>query len=115
MALTARPDDPRFAEGVAALVGVEPASVLCVPCGDDDVVGVLELIDKTGDASFNFDDVEVAALLAGIAGVALGRDHAGAPVPSPRELGAELDRLAAGDPEQYARVAMLVGALLDRG
>jgi GAF domain-containing protein len=117
MAMAPRPDDPRSAEGIYALLEQRPTSVLCVPCGtEDEVVGVLELVDKVGGGTFSFDDVELATLLAGIAGSALDSSGETSPAArSPAEFGAELQRVAAADPSAYGRVASVLEALLARG
>jgi GAF domain-containing protein len=115
IALTPRGDDPRFAEGITALLGHRPVSVLAVPCAnDDDVIGALELIDRSGGGGFTFDDIELATLLAGIAAAALTLDRGGAAVPEPQQLGGELARLAEADPGRYAVIATAVSALLSR-
>lgn len=117
LAMTPRGDDPRFAEDLFVLLGNRPSSVLCVPCEDDDsTVGALELVDKVGGGAFSFDDVELATLLATIAGVAIAQgDWDGARPPSPEALAGELQRLASADPIRYAIVASVVNALLLRG
>jgi GAF domain-containing protein len=115
IALSPRSDDVRLAEGITALLGTRPTSILSVPCGSEDVVGVLELVDKVGGGAFSFDDVELATLLAGIAGAALQAPGGEINVRPPAEIGAELGRLASADPESYARVATVVEALLARG
>jgi len=116
MAMAVRADDARLGEGVLARLAQPPAGILCVPCtAADTVVGVLELVDKAGGASFSFDDVELTTLLAGIAAAAIEDGTGGVPVRSPAELGGELERLAGADPVEYARVAALVEALLARG
>jgi GAF domain-containing protein len=114
MALAPRADDPRAATGVAAIMGHRPSTVLCIPCeSDDGVVGVLEIVDKADRAMFSFDDVELATLLAGVAGVALQTaGSSSAVVPAPEELSSELRRLATGDPTRYAVVASLIAALV---
>lgn len=116
LALAVAAGDPRLQEGVTAMLSHTPHSVLCVPCsGGDDVLGVLLLLDREG-GQFTYDDVEMATLLAGIAGVALAAGGPGAgQVPGPAELGGELDRLSRTDPSRYATVATLLGALLGRG
>jgi sigma-B regulation protein RsbU (phosphoserine phosphatase) len=116
LALSARADDPRLSEGIAAHLGLRPSTVLCVACeAGDTIVGALELIDKAGGAAFSFDDVELATQLASIGAVALAeRDHAPVTVASPATLGNDLHRLADADPARYAVVAAAVGALLDR-
>lgn len=117
MALAPRADDPRAATGVTALIGAPPVNVLCIPCeSDDGVAGVLEIIDKGDGTMFNFDDVELATLLAGVAGVALQSPGASpVAVPGPDELAGELRRLAGSDPNRYAVLAGLLAALLAGG
>jgi GAF domain-containing protein len=117
LAMSPRRDDERGAEGVAALVGTRPQSVLAVPCGTDDSVhGVLELVEKVGGGPFSFDDVELATLIAGIAGAALASDAAtGSEAPSPRELGDNLVHLASADPARYATLATFLAAVLNDG
>lgn len=114
LAVAPRGDDPRFAEGVAAMLGRVPTNVLTVPCSTDDgVLGALELVDKAGGGNFSFDDVEIATLLAGIAGVALSESVVVVPAPlDPIRLGNELRQLAALDPERYAALAQAITALL---
>jgi GAF domain-containing protein len=115
IALVPRDDDPRFEHGVTALLGHRPSSVLTVPCAnDEDVVGALELIDHVGGGGFTFDDVELATLLAGIAGVALTRDVGGNTVAAPQQLSSELTRLSEVDPNRYAAIATVISALLGR-
>ncbi len=110
-------DDERASTGMAAVIGRRPASVLCIPCDSDSgAVGVLEIVDKLGSEKFSFDDVELATMLAGIAGVALAAlPSARAGVPLPNELAGELRRLADSDPGRYATVATLLAALLASG
>lgn len=116
LALTVRPGDPRLREGVMALLDEAPSAVLAVPCSsDDDAVGALLLLDKAS-GQFTFDDVELATLLAGIAGVAMAQaGPGGVQVPDPTELAGDLERLARADPPRYGRIATIVEALLARG
>jgi GAF domain-containing protein len=117
LAVAPRGDDPRFAEGVAQLLGRRPSSVLTVPCTTaTGVVGALELVDKAGGGTFSFDDAELVTLLADIAGAALVHRSAVVPeVPDAAQLGTELQRLADLDPSRYAAVAPAVAALLEWG
>lgn len=107
-------NNPRFGEGIAAVLGRRPASILSVPCATDDgVLGALELIDKGGGEMFSLDDVEVATLLADVAGAALAAESSRPPaVAEPAQLGRELQRLASTDPSRYAAVATALSALL---
>ncbi len=117
LAMSPRRDDARGAEGIAALIETRPGSVLAVPCGTDDAVhGVLELVEKLGGGPFSFDDVEIATLLAGIAGTALSSDGtAASDVPPPHELADGLARLASDDPQRYAALATFLAAALNDG
>lgn len=117
LALSAGANDPRLSEGVAVALGRRPSSVLCVACESGDaIVGALELVDKAGGATFSFDDVELATLLASIGAVALTTDRqAEAEVASPAQLGAGLQSLADADPARYAAIANAVESLLARG
>jgi GAF domain-containing protein len=96
--------------------GVERA-VLCVPCmSEHGVVGALELVGPPGGEPFPLDATGLAMLFGQVAGVALVQaGGGGSDVPSPAELGAELNRLAAADPERYATVSSVVSALLSHG
>lgn len=97
-------------EGVAGLDG-SPSSILPAPCDDEDVMGVIELVNKRGEA-FNFDDVEIVSLLARVAGGALSELGAQAAVPTPAELARELENLARLDASRYAALARMIQAVL---
>lgn len=115
MALRVRAGDPRVA-AETALLGREPGAVCAVPCvGTDDVNGVLVLVDKGDGGTFDFDDVEVASMLAEIAGVALEEQGAAAAPPDPDELAGHLRDLAQRDPARYRQVATLVAVVLGSG
>jgi hypothetical protein len=103
-------------DGLGSRLGRVPASVLCVPCHyDDAVVGALELVDKPGGAPFSFDDVELVTLLGSIAGAALSASGAEVMARPPNEYARELAQLAASDPVAYARLSVVLEALLARG
>ena len=115
LALNLPHGDPRLFEGLLSRLSGRPSAVLCVPCtADEGVVGGLELV-KVGDGAFSFDDLELATLLASIAGVALAAGGPRPAVATPAELSGDLGRLAATDPARYAAVAAAVEALLARG
>lgn len=114
MAVVPRSNDTQFSRGVPAAIGVVPTSVLCVPCGEDEVLGALEVIDKNGGGSFSFDDIEIATLLAGIAGAALASDATARSVATPRELASRLEVIATHDPARYAAIATVLDALFAR-
>ena len=64
--------DPRAATDIADRVGYRPESILCVPLFyDDEVIGVLELLDKEDGSSFSADDIESLGLFANQAAVAI--------------------------------------------
>lgn len=113
IALTARSNDPRLAEGLSRFLARPPTSMLSVPCTTDDgVVGALELSDKIGEEAFTFDDMEVASLLAGVAAAAITSDLDFPPLPDPRQLAADLVRLADVNPTRYAAIATALRSLL---
>lgn len=90
-----------------------PGALLATPCGDEDIVGVLEIVRSAGGESFSFDDVEIVSLLADIAGAAIGDvEDDLLQVTPPERLGAELTTLAGADPRRYADIARVIDALL---
>jgi GAF domain-containing protein len=98
-------NDPRQAAEIAQAVGYAPRSILCVPLPlfyNDQIVGVLELLDKEGAPSFGPADLEILGLFANQAAVAIeqSRTH--------RNLTALLSEILAAltdlPPEQQARL-----------
>jgi GAF domain-containing protein len=72
MAVADAQQDPRQAADIAQSVGYAPRSILCVPLFyNDGVIGVLELLDKAGGASFGARDMEVLGMFANQAAVAI--------------------------------------------
>ncbi len=64
--------DARFGRGTAEQTGYVPRSLVAVPLVDDEgVLGVLEVLDKRGAESFDLRDVELAAVFARQATVAI--------------------------------------------
>ncbi len=109
--LMPQPDDPANV-GAAGYPGV-PGSVLAAPCGDEWVVGVLELATRDGADPFSFADIEAIAPLAAVAGAAMTEDRGPAPeVASPAQLAGALERLAADEPSRYAETAQLIESLI---
>ena len=74
--------DARFGRVTAEQTGYVPRSLVAVPLADDDgVLGVLEVLDRRGAATFDLHDVELAGIFARQATVAIratrvGRDTA---------------------------------------
>ena len=108
-ALRPGPDDTSNAG--AGGVESSPSSVLAVPCDNGETVGVLELVNSPS-GGFGIDDIEVATLLADIAGTAIAESSPTSTVAGPKELGTELSHLAETDPERYRQVATIIQALL---
>lgn len=101
--------------GAAGAAGV-PASVLAAPCGDEDVVGVIEVAGKAGGLAFGFDDIDALSGLALVASAALAESgHAHVEVAPPAALARELEQLAQHDPGRYASLAQVIEALLGIG
>jgi GAF domain-containing protein len=76
MAVSDASNDPRQASDIARAVGYVPESILCVPLiSGDQVIGVLELLDKVGMPAFTADDMHVLGLFANQAGVAIAQSR----------------------------------------
>ena len=72
MAISDAGSDPRHASPIAEQTGYMPNSLLCVPLVfADEVVGVLELMDKEGADAFDNADIETLGLFASLAAVAI--------------------------------------------
>jgi GAF domain-containing protein len=64
--------DARFGRSTAEATGYVPRSLIAVPLADDEgVLGVLEVLDKRGDGGFDLRDLELAAVFARQATVAI--------------------------------------------
>ena len=64
--------DPRFDRSAAEGTGYVPRSILAVPLVDDGgTIGVLEVLDRRGDGGFGLRDIELAAVFARQATVAI--------------------------------------------
>lgn len=114
VALMPSPNDPAN-DGAAGFRGV-PTSVLAAPCGDETVLGVLELADKAAAKPFTFDDIDAIGALASIAGAAMSEDDGTvSDVASPSEIASELQRLASENPRRYADTAKVIESLLGQG
>jgi transcriptional regulator with GAF, ATPase, and Fis domain len=72
MAISDAQHDPRHASDFARQVGYSPQSILCVPlmCNEE-ITGVLELLDKKGASSFSAEDMELLGYFANQAAVAI--------------------------------------------
>ena len=65
-------NDPRWHRGVDESTDFETHSILGVPLKvRDDVIGVLEIINKKSEAGFNQDDIQIATTLAAQAAIAI--------------------------------------------
>lgn len=72
MAVSDAERDPRQAADIAQSVGYTPQSILCVPLFyQEQVIGVLELLDKEGASSFSAMDMEDLGLFANQAAIAI--------------------------------------------
>jgi GAF domain-containing protein len=105
--------DPRFDRAAAEGTGYVPRSILAVPLVDDGgTIGVLEVLDRRGDAGFGLRDLELAAVFARQATVAIRASRV------ERDAGellrSTLVALGAGEADADAAVAAAV-ARLDGG
>jgi GAF domain-containing protein len=72
MAVSDAQVDPRHAADIAQSVGYVPRTILCVPLYySDQIIGVIELLDKEGASSFSAADMEALGLFANQAAVAI--------------------------------------------
>jgi GAF domain-containing protein len=72
MAIADAQSDARQAADLAQTVGYVPQSILCVPLFyNDQVIGVLELLDKEGMSAFAAHDMDILGLFANQAAVAI--------------------------------------------
>jgi GAF domain-containing protein len=72
MALADVAGDARFGRTTAEQTGYVPRSLVAVPLVDDEgTIGVLEVLDKRGDATFDLHDVELAGIFARQATIAI--------------------------------------------
>jgi GAF domain-containing protein len=78
MAVSDTSTDDRDASDIAEAIGYVPKNILCVPLFySDQVIGVLELLDKEGDSHFSPENMEALGLFANQAAVAIeqSRNH----------------------------------------
>jgi GAF domain-containing protein len=72
MAVSDAAEDPRQAADIAQSVGYAPGTVLCVPLFyDEEVIGVLELLDREGAATYGTQDIVTLGHFANQAAVAI--------------------------------------------
>jgi GAF domain-containing protein len=77
MAISDARSDPRQAADIAQSVGYEPESILGVPLFyEEEVVGVLELLDREGAPSYSSADMATLGLFANQAAVAIEQSRA---------------------------------------
>lgn len=77
MAISDAGSDARQAADIAEQIDYKPQNILCVPLFfEDDVIGVLELLDKEGADSFGPEDMEALSLFANQAAVAIEQSRA---------------------------------------
>lgn len=83
--------DPRWAQHVAGAVGYQPRSMLAMPLSfRDQVIGVLQLLDKNGGEPFSAGDMATLGMFATQAAVAIAQSG------TTQSLGALLRSLLAG-------------------
>lgn len=104
--------DPRWAKDFAQSVGYIPQSILAVPMiSGEDVVGVIEVLDKHAGASFGLNDMELLGLFAQPAAIAV--EQAQKVTSVGKLLVAELGRLAAE--KGSTQISAAVSATLEAG
>jgi len=117
--------DPRFARDVAEDTGYVPSGLMAVPLlEDEDVLGVLQVLDRPQRARFSLQEMELLGLFAGQAAIALSllgtARNARAALAGDAEaavvadLAAALDRLEGGRREAAEALLASLVALLRR-
>ena len=77
MAVSDAGSDPRQAADIAKSVGYAPGTILCVPLFyDEEVKGVLELLDREGAPTYSAQDMATLGLFANQAAVAIEQSRA---------------------------------------
>lgn len=77
MAVSDAGSDPRQAADIAKSVGYAPGTILCVPLFyDEEVIGVLELLDREGSSTYSAQDMATLGLFANQAAVAIEQSRA---------------------------------------
>lgn len=72
MAISDARNDPKVLDDIGERIGHTPENIVCVPMFfDDTVIGVLELLDKSGGGSFSPADMDALALFARQAAIAI--------------------------------------------
>lgn len=114
LALSDVASDPRFGRTVAERTAYVPRSIVAVPMVDDQgTIGVLEVLDKRSQAAFSLRDIELAAVFARQAAVAIRASRV------ERDLGSLLratlrDQSQATGPKSEAALDELVRAGTER-
>jgi putative methionine-R-sulfoxide reductase with GAF domain len=99
IALSDVASDPRHAADIAEQTGYTPKNMLCVPLQSGErIVGVLELLDKHGDAAFSLADMEALGAFASQAAQTIAESNLHQAVVN--MLVVELRRLAARAQDQ---------------
>jgi GAF domain-containing protein len=76
LAIADAQEDPRHAAEIARDIGYTPRTILCVPLvNNDQVIGVLELLDKSEGQHFTAGDMDVLFLFARQAAIALAQSR----------------------------------------
>ncbi len=105
LALSDVGNDPRFNRDAAEQTGYVPRSIAAAPLLDEDnVVGVLQVLDKHSSATFSLRDMELLGVFAGQATVAIAA--AKVQRDTGRLIGAVLRELAAGASEEEIDAAV---------
>ena len=86
--------DPRWNPGIDQTIGFDTRSIVAVPLKvKDQIMGVMELINKVGQQGFNEDDLQIARALAAHAAIALENARLMGELQSAYDQLAQLDHL----------------------
>lgn len=103
-------EDSRFNRSFAEEVGYIPKSILAVPLlQDEDVLGVIEVLDKDSGQPFGMEDIELLTIFANQAGMAISQSQQIANLQQMLIIG--LKRLVSAGPDAGPGTAELLTAL----
>lgn len=105
--------DPRHAAEIARDAGYQPETLLCVPLlADDEVLGVLELLDRQDGEPFDLRDMQLVIQFARVAVSALEQPPTSPADATPTELHVLADQISAHGAREAAACEAILQSFL---